>query len=90
MKINEKAAAGTMESSDIYIEVAPGSGGIDIQIDSVVSDRFETSIRNTITEVLSEFGVKDAKIMVNDRGALDCTIRARMETALKRASNGGI
>ena len=34
---------------------------------------------------LQEAGVSVAKVYANDKGALDCTIRARLKTALNRA-----
>lgn len=88
MEIIKSAVAGTLESSDSYIEIAPNKGGITIEIESVVLDRFESEIRKTIQAVLDEQKVVNAAVSVKDRGALDCTIRARMETAIKRAAEG--
>ena len=42
-------------------------------------------LRNLVKEVLEEYGVECAKIRIIDRGALDCTIRARVATAVLRA-----
>ena len=39
-----------------------------------------------LRQVAEEAGVENADIKVQDFGALDCTIRARVETALERAS----
>ena len=36
-------------------------------------------------EIESELGVESGKISVNDKGAIDCVIKARVETAIKRA-----
>ena len=36
-------------------------------------------------ELLEELGGRNANISAVDHGALDCTIRARMTTAVKRA-----
>lgn len=76
--------AGTLESSDVFVEVSPGTGGITIDIQSVVYEQFGTSIDETIRDVLRQNGVEDAAVAVNDKGALECTIRARVETAIKR------
>ena len=38
-----------------------------------------------VKAVTDALGVSKAKITINDRGAVDCVIRARVETALKRA-----
>lgn len=84
MEIIKKASAGTLESSDVYVEIEPGNGGIRLTLDSVVEQQFGQSIRDLVQEVLAEFGVTDANISIADRGALDCVIRARVETAVMR------
>jgi len=84
MEIVKKATAGTLESSDVYVEIEPGHGGIEVQLESVVEQQFGASIRALAEEVLSECGVKSAKLLIADRGALDCVIRARVETAVMR------
>lgn len=84
-EIVKRAVAGTLESSDAYVELEPCAGGIEIELDSVVIDQFGDEIRRAVGEVLAEQGVKSARIRVVDRGALDCVIRARVETAVARA-----
>ncbi len=83
-KIVKKAYAGTIESSDVYVELEPKDVGLDIQIESVVLNQFGDAIREVVIEVLEQFGVKDAKVKIVDQGALDCVIRARVEAAVKR------
>lgn len=78
------ASAGTLESSDAYVEIEPSEGGIQIHLESVVLERFGEAIRETVQEVLEELHVVDAYVRVVDRGALDCVIRARVETAVRR------
>lgn len=72
-----------MESSDVYVEIGPGDG-LDIQLESVVLAQFGESIREAISQVLKENGVEKANVRVVDRGALECVIRARVETAILR------
>ena len=84
MNITSIAVAGTLESSDIYVEVEPGNE-LELNIESVVLNQFGDEIRATILSVLEELGVKSGKISVQDKGAIDCTIRARVETAVRRA-----
>lgn len=84
MNITSIAVAGTLESSDIYVEVEPGDE-LELNIESVVLSQFGDEIRATILSVLEELGVKSGKISVQDKGAIDCTIRARVETAVRRA-----
>ena len=84
MEIVNRASAGTMESSDAYVEIEPCTGAVEIQLESVVAEQFGDSIRAAVTDVLSEHNVTAARIHVVDRGALDCVIRARVETAIRR------
>ncbi len=84
MEINKRASAGTMESSDAYVEIEPGTEGIQLQLESVVGQQFGESISQVVRQVLEENEVKNAKVRVVDRGALECVIRARVETAIVR------
>ena len=84
MDIIKKASAGTLESSDVYVEIEPGTQGIQLELESVVEQQFGGSIRALVQEVLAEYGVENAKLRIADRGALDCVIRARVETAVMR------
>ena len=86
MVIQKKACAGTLESSDIYVEVAPlpEGSGIKLDLNSVVYAQFGKEIEEVIMETLRGLGVEDADVRASDRGAVDCTIRARVETAVCR------
>lgn len=83
-EIVRSACAGTMESSDVYVEIEPGRGGLQLHLESVVRQQFGEAIQETVQAVLAEMGVENAKVSVRDRGALDCVIRARVETAVRR------
>ena len=83
-KIIQRATAGTLESSDVLVTLEPAQEGLEIELDSVVRNQFGETIIKTVQEVLSELDVQDAKVSVVDRGALDCVIRARVETAVCR------
>ncbi|MHC1719312.1 MAG: citrate lyase acyl carrier protein [Clostridiaceae bacterium] len=83
-EIVRKAYAGTLESSDVYVELEPNDKGLDIQMESVVINQFGDAIREAVIEVLEQFEVRNAKVKIVDRGALDCVIRARVEAAIKR------
>lgn len=87
MKILHNAVAGTLESSDLFIQIEPDDQELTLEIDSVVANQHMDSIRTAVLETLNEFDVSTGKIYIKDKGALDCVIRARMETALKR---GGV
>ena len=84
MQIVKAAAAGTMESSDVYVEVEPGTQGLQLHLESVVAQQFGQSILETVREVFIENGVENANVRVVDRGALECVLRARVETAILR------
>ena len=84
MDILKSASAGTLESSDVYVEIEPKSDGLSVEIESVVFGQFGEQIEKAVLEVLDEQGVKNAAVRVVDRGALECVIRARVETAAIR------
>ncbi len=88
MEIKKLATAGTMESSDAYVEIEPGSDGIQVTLESVVAQQFGDSIRGVVMEVLQEQQVDNANVRVVDRGALECVLRARVETAVLRGKEG--
>lgn len=83
-EIIRPASAGTLESSDVYVEIEPWDQGIEIDLESVVKIQFGEAIEAAIRETLAECGVERAKLTVSDRGALDCVLRARVETAVAR------
>ena len=84
MNIKTSAVAGTLESSDVYVKVEP-CDQLEIDIASVVYNQFAEQIKKSVMEVVEEQGVTTGKISVNDKGAIDCVIKARVETAIKRA-----
>ena len=82
MKINQPAVAGTLESGDVMIRIAPlDTQDIDLQINSSVEKQFGDAIRTTILD-----NVRGVQLNVDDKGALDCILRARLEALLARAS----
>ena len=87
MELKKPAVAGTLESSDVQITLRPNPGqGIRIDLKSDVKAMFGDAIEATIRAVLADFGVEDALVDVNDKGALDFAIRARMQCAVCRAA----
>lgn len=86
MEINKISKAGTVESNDIYIVMMPNpEGGIELELESIVMKQFGEEIRRVILETLESLEVKNAIVKAQDKGALDYTIKARVETAVKRA-----
>jgi citrate lyase subunit gamma (acyl carrier protein) len=86
MEIKQPSVAGTMESSDVMITIEPSGKGLEIEIESIVEKQFGRAIRRTIMETLESLDVRNAKIRAVDKGALDCTIRARIKAAVYRAN----
>ena len=80
------AIAGTLESNDIMITVSPSrqEGKNTIAVESIVMRQFGQAIIAAIEDSLRQFDVGPVHIDARDRGALECTIKARMETALLR------
>ena len=85
MLIRRKASAGTIQSSDLMVVVAPAPT-LQVDIDSTVKAQFEHLIRARIQATLDELGVASGHFQVSDRGALDYAIAARIETAVRRAA----
>ena len=83
-EVLKPASAGTMESSDVLVELVPAQGR-DIQLTSVVEAQFGDSIRAVASEMLDQFGLDNVCLRIDDRGALECVLRARIETAILRA-----
>lgn len=87
MEIKKPASAGTLESSDVFVTVAPNEGGgIEIDLESEVEALFGDAIEAAVRRELELAGVTDAAIRLQDRGALDCVIAARVRCALYRAA----
>ncbi len=81
----KEAVAGTLESGDIMVNIGPGEG-LQIDLQSSVAAQFGRQIKAVITETLEGLGVENAHVQAIDKGALDCTIRARVTAAAVRAT----
>ena len=87
MQILKPATAGTLESSDLMVTLEPGNGGIELSLTSSVMNQYGRQIKKTVLETLERLEVRDAKVTIVDKGALDCTIKARVECAVFRAND---
>ena len=85
MKIQKPAVAGTLESSDVQITVEPGNGSVELELSSSVMNQYGRQIKETVLATLERLEVNDARVTVVDKGALDCTIAARIECAVFRS-----
>lgn len=84
-KIAISGNRGTGIRSDSYIELEiTRAGGVQIDLTSKVEVMFGSSIRRLAEDILSFFGINNAKIRIEDSGALEFVIAARIEAAVKQ------
>lgn len=86
MKVVNSAHAGTLESSDVYIQVNPISEDIvKIELESSVEELYGEEIEELIRETLKQMEVSNVHVKIQDKGALDLVIKARLQAAVLRA-----
>ena len=85
MEILKPAVAGTLESSDAQVTVEPWEGGIELTLTSSVMNQYGRQIKAAVLETLERLEVTKARVTVVDKGALDCTLKARVECAVFRS-----
>ena len=85
MEILKPAIAGTLESRDAQVTVEPGQDGIELSLTSSVMNQYGRQIKATVLETLERLDVQHVRITVVDKGALDCTLKARVECAVFRS-----
>ena len=87
MEAKKTATAGSLESSDVLVTISPAAGlAVELKIESIVIKQYGKRIRSVTEEVVATAGIKGISVHVQDRGALECTLRARLETAIARAA----
>ena len=85
MSAHCSAVAGTLESNDILITISSAGGSANsVSLSSIVINQFGPAIRAVIDQCLEASGLLGVEVTVQDKGALECTIKARMETAIAR------
>ncbi len=84
MKQATTGNAGPKVRSDIEVTLAlTDSGGIELEMKSRVKTMYGKAIEKQCRELLDFFGITNAKLTVNDSGALPFVIAARVEAAVK-------
>jgi citrate lyase subunit gamma (acyl carrier protein) len=78
-----KGIAGSKESNDCLITIE-SADKTKIVIDSIVGVFFYDQILETVESTLKEYDVKNVLVLVEDKGALDYTIKSRLVTAIER------
>ncbi len=85
MSAHCSALAGTLESNDILITISSTGGSANsVDLSSIVINQFGPAIRAVVEQCLEASGLSGVEVTVQDKGALECTIKARMETAIAR------
>lgn len=87
MDIVKDAMAGTLESSDALVKVAPHEEGRrEVVITSEVIRQFGAQIRKVAEQTLDQLGVTKGMVVIEDKGALDCVLKARIQAAVARGA----
>ena len=76
---------GNEKDSDALVTVDLNNTGIEIVIESKIKNMFGKLMENAVREVLEEMNIENAKVLVQDFGALDFVIKGRTRTAVRRA-----
>ncbi len=88
-RVFEAGKRGEKVRSDCWVRLEPrGSGGLELCVKSKVDAMYGDAVRATCRTVLEALGVRDAVVTVEDEGALDFVLAARIEAAVKRAGLG--
>ncbi len=88
-RVAEAGQQGESIRSDCWVRVEPrADGGLELRVRSKVDAMYGMAIRTTCRTVLEALGVKDITVTLEDEGALDYVISARLEAAVKRAGVG--
>ena len=69
--IEKSAMAGALESSDAQVTVEPGEG-LEVNISSSVLNQYGRQIEAMVLVTLERLDVKNGKVTIIDKGALDC------------------
>jgi len=85
MKIIREAMCGTLESNDLLVKVMP-FGVLQVSIYSEVMRQFGAQIRKVVFETLHKLDLQTGLVVIEDKGALDCAIRARVQAAVLRGA----
>lgn len=82
--IVRSANAGTLESSDCLVTVMPAET-IEIEYAGANEKIFRGRTEDLVREILGKYSLTGGAVKIQDSGALEVTLRARIETALERA-----
>ena len=87
MEFTQKAVkAGSDTKGDVLVTLElTECGGRELEIHSKVEKMYSNAIEADVVSMLDAYEIANVKVLVNDLGAFDFAIKARTETAIKRA-----
>jgi citrate lyase subunit beta/citryl-CoA lyase len=77
--------AGFASKSDCLVRYAASEDAVSMAVQSSVQTLFGEAIRRSALEMLDSYGVATGRLDIEDDGALDLVIRARIEAVLRKA-----
>lgn len=80
---------GTRSDCHVTMELTE-EGGIQLELISKVESMFGEDIRRLINEMLSFYGICNARLLVEDAGALSLVIAARIEAAIRQLTGSDL
>ena len=80
----KKVSAGTSEKGDVIIEIEPDpeKRGVSVNLKQLKISLFDKRIEEVLLQHCKTLGISDIIIHISDFGALDFTLRARLEAAI--------
>lgn len=75
--------------SDLHVGYEPAAEALSIDLASKVDYLYKDAIESAVRRVADAFGVSTGHLIVDDAGALEWVILARIETCLRRAGFSG-
>ena len=87
MKVMEEGVAGSLNERDCLIRVKPGEGNVKIK--SKTPGMFDEHIKEIVLQRMEEMDI-EADVEIEENGAIDYVIIARLESAISKATRGEI
>lgn len=85
MEIKETGIAGTTDKNDCKVTISKGNGTVEIRLKSKVIYEYGEHIEEIIKKELKKWSIDNAHIEIEDMGAFDHIIKARLEAAIFRS-----
>lgn len=92
MILIKQSVAGSDKKGDVIVRVEPleQGNGLQLNITSRAMRKYGPHIESVVRGEIAKWRVTDAAITIADHGALDFALKARVETALRRAMHGEV